>query len=111
MGNGKWKKPSEFGYRTGEVLVIMPNPRKKEVKEGRPHILREESIGYTEYPKEYVEEHIRPRLDYEGAPTKDMGNGKVRVYSFSRTLWKNVIAMKFKSDILKDFREEWEMVY
>lgn len=111
MGHRKWHKPSEFGYRTGEVLVIMANPRKKEVKEGKPYILREESIGYTEYPKEYVEEHIRPRLEYEHAPIQDMGNGKVRVFSFSRTLWKNVIAMKFKSDVLKEFREEWEMVY
>ena len=86
----------DFAYdRTGEVILIMANSKRK-----NELVVREDYLGYMIYEKAnwWKENAVKGNVHIE-----ELDENRIKYWSFSRASLKNVKALMFKEDLLNDY--------
>lgn len=91
-----WIKIEDFKFdRTGRVLVVMNNAKKK-----NDLIVREDSLYYAEYEKS---KWYEPIIKSGSSVSKEVDDTHIQLWGFIRVSFKNVKAIMFMDDILNDY--------
>ena len=91
-----WIKIEDFNYdRTGRVLIVMKNARKKD-----DLIVREDYLGYMVYE---TSKWYEPTIKNGNSVAKKVDDTRIQLWNFSRASFKNVKAIMFMDDILNDY--------
>ena len=91
-----WIDIKDFKFdRTGEVILIMSNPKKK-----NEMVVREDCLSYSVYEKAnwWTENALKGNVHIE-----EIDDKKIKYWTFSRASLKNVKAIVFKKDLLNDY--------
>lgn len=91
-----WIKIEYFKFdKTGDVLVIMNNPKRK-----NELIVRNDAIHYTKYERSNWYNNI---IESGKSILKDVDDQYINLWSFSRAYFKNIKAIAFYDDILEEY--------